>query len=137
MRANWRRALFRLWLVGTAVWLIGAVVALRPDQDATRYLNFRHAQISEDDAQARQLVTLIRVHRINGLAPNEIKAKLLDGGKLSSESADRMIELELLLSAKDHALRQVILFFAIALLPPLVLLGLGGGLAWATRRPRR
>ncbi len=137
MRANWRRVLLRLWLVGTVVWLLGALIALRPDQDLDRYLKFQHAEISEDDAQARQLVTLIRVHRINGLAPNEIKAKLLDGGKLSSESADHMIELEMLLSAKDHARRQIIVFLAVALLPPLVLLVLGGGLAWATQANRR
>ena len=133
MRANWRRGLFRLWMVGTLIWLVGAVIALRPDQQVGRYLDFQHAEIGKTDTRTRQLVTLIRVHRVNGLAPDEIKTKLLEGSDLSGDSADRMIELEMLLSAKGHAKRQVILFLAIALLPPLILLALGGALSWATR----
>ena len=120
-------------MVGTLIWLVGAVIALRPDQQVGRYLDFQHAEIGKTDTRTRQLVTLIRVHRVNGLAPDEIKTKLLEGSDISGDSADRMIELEMLLSAKGHAKRQVILFLAIALLPPLILLALGGALSWATR----
>ena len=60
MKVTRRCGLFRLWLVGTLILLIGAGLVPRPDQDVGQYLDLQHLEIDESDLQTRQLVTHIR-----------------------------------------------------------------------------
>jgi len=60
MKVIRRCGLFRLWLVGTLVLLIGAGLVLRPDREAAQYLDLQHLEIAESDVQVRQLITHTR-----------------------------------------------------------------------------
>ncbi len=84
MQLNRRHRLFRLWLVGTLVILMGAGFILRPDRDAPQYLKYQHVEIDESDLQSLRLVTYIRLLRGKGLASDQIKDGLLSNGFLSS-----------------------------------------------------
>lgn len=60
MKVIRRCGLFRLWLVGTLVLLIGTGLILRPDHDAAQYLKHQHIESAESDVQVRQLITHTR-----------------------------------------------------------------------------
>ena len=133
MQLNRRHRLFRLWLVGTLVILMGAGFILRPDRDAAQYLKYQHVEIDESDLQSRRLVAHIRVLRGEGLASDQIKDRLLSNGYFTKEVLNEMIELTTALSAKQQAEKRLTLFAAIALVPPLIILELGAALFWAGR----
>ncbi len=133
MKVTRRFGLFRLWLVGTLILLIGAGLTLRPDRDAAQYLNLQHLEIAESDLRTRQLVTHIRHLRREGLALDQIKGSVLSSTTFTNEIVDRMIEFETALRAKEQAEDQLTLFAVIALLPPLLILELGAALVWTRR----
>ena len=133
MQINRRHKLFRLWLVGTLVFLMGAGFILRPDRDAAQYLKYQHVEIDESDLQSLRLVTYIRLLQREGLASDQIKDRLLSNGFLTKEVLNKMIELKTALSAKEQAEKRLTLFAAIALVPSLIILELGVALFWAAR----
>ncbi len=133
MQPNRRHRLFRLWLVGTLVILMGAGFILRPDRDAAQYLKYQHVEINKSDLQSRQLVTHTRLLRGEGLAFDQIKDRLLNNGFLTKEVLNQLIELTTAISAKQQAEKRLTLFAAIALVPPLIILELGAALFWAGR----
>ncbi len=133
MKVIRRCGLFRLWLVGTLVLLIGAGLVLRPDRDAALYLKHQHVENAESDLQSRQLFTQIRFLRGEGLALDQIKGSVLSSSTFTNEIVDRMIEFETALRAKEQAEDQLTLFAVIALLPPLLILELGAALVWTRR----
>ncbi len=133
MKVIRRCGLFRLWLVGTLILLIGAGLTLRPDRDAARYLDLQHLEVDESDIQTRQLVTHIRFLRGEGLALDQIKGSVLSSTTFTNEIVDRMIEFETALRAKEQAEDQLTLFATIALLPPLIILELWAAVLWARR----
>ncbi len=133
MKVIRRCGLFRLWLVGTLVLLIGAGLVLRPDRDAAQYLRHQHVESAESDLQSRQLFTRIRFLRGEGLALDQIKGSVLSSTTFTNEIVDRMIEFETALRAKEQAEDQLTLFATIALLPPLIILELWAAVLWARR----
>ncbi len=134
MKVTRRCGLFRLWLVGTLILLIGAVLVLRPDRDAAQYLNLQHLEIAESDVQVRQLMTHSRFLQGKGLTFDQIKSELLNSGSLTNEVLNKMVELKAALGVRQHAKERLILFATIALFPPLIILELGVVLFWARRR---
>ncbi len=133
MQPNRRHRLFRLWLMGTLVILMGAGFILRPDRDAAQYLKYQHVEIDESDLQSRRLMAHIRVLRGEGLASDQIKDRLLSNGFLAKEVLNKMIELTTAFIAKEQAEKRLTLFAAIALVPSLIILELGVALFWAGR----
>ncbi len=133
MQPNRRHRLFRLWLVGTLVILMGTGFILRPDRDAAQYLKYQHVEIDESDLQSRRLVTQIRFLRGEGLASDQIKDGLLSNGFLTKKVSNKMIELTTAFSAKQQAEKRLTLFAAIALVPSLIILELGAALFWVGR----
>ena len=128
-----RCGLFRLWLVGTLVLLIGAGLVLRPDRDAAQYLKHQHVETAESDLQTRQLFTHIRLLQGGGLALDRIESELLNSEFLTDEVLTEMIELNAALNAKAHAKDRLTLFATVGLLLPLIILELGAALIWAPR----
>jgi hypothetical protein len=133
MKVTRRYGLFRLWLVGTLILLIGAVLVLRPDRDAAQYLNLQHVEVDESDLQTRQLVTHIRHLRGEELPLDQIKERVLSSTTFTNEIVDRMIEFETALRVKEQAESQLTLFATIALVPPLIILELWAAVLWARR----
>jgi hypothetical protein len=133
MKVTRRCGLFRLWLVGTLILLIGAGLTLRPDRYAGQYWNLQHVEVDESDIQTRQLVTHIRFLRGEGLALDQIKGSVLSSTTFTNEIVDRMIEFETALRAKEQAEDQLTLFATIALVPPLLILELWAAVLWARR----
>ncbi len=132
-RVTRRCGLFRLWLLGTLVLLIGAALVLRPDQDVGQYLDLQHLEIDESDLQTRQLMTDIRHLRGEELPLDQIKERVLSSTAFTNEIVDRIIEFETALRAKEQAVEKLTLFAAIALFPPLLILELGAALVWTRR----
>ena len=133
MKVTRRCGLFRLWLVGTLILLIGAVLVLRPDRDAAQYLNLQHLEIDESDVQVRQLITHTRYLQGKGLTFEQIKSELLNSGSLTNEVLNKVVELKAGLGVRQHAKERLMLFATIALFPPLIILELGVVLFWARR----
>ncbi len=133
MKVTRRCGLFRLWLVGTLILLIGAGLTLRPDRDAAQYLNLQHLEIAESDVQVRQLMTHTRFLQGKGLTFDQIKSELLNSGSLTNEVLNKMVELKAALGVREHAKERLTLFASVALLPPLIILELGAVLFWARR----
>ena len=133
MKVIRRCGLFRLWLVGTLVLLIGAGLVLRPDRDAAQYLDLQHVEGAESDLQSRQLFTQIRLLRGDGLTLDRIESELLNSGSPTHEVLTEMIALNAALNAKDHAKDRLTLFATVGLLLPLIILELGAALIWAPR----
>ncbi len=131
-----RHKLFRLWLVGTLIFLMGTGLILRPDRAATQYLKHQHAWIDESYIEAHQLVTIIRALQSEGLTLDQIKSRVLSKGLLTDKVSTQIAELKSALSEKDHAQERLALFATVALFPPLILLELGAVFFWA-RRARR
>ncbi len=133
MKVIRRCGLFRLWLVGTLVLLIGAGLVLRPDRDAALYLKHQHVESAETDLQVRQLITHTRYLQGKGLTFEQIKSELLNSGSLTDEVLSKVVELKAAHGVREHAKGRLILFATIALLPPLIILELGAVLFWARR----
>ena len=133
MKVTRRCGLFRLWLVGTLILLIGAVLVLRPDRDAAQYLNLQHLEIDESDVQVRQLITHTRYLQGKGLTFEQIKSELLNSGSLTNEVLSKVVELKAGLGVREHAKERLTLFATVALLPPLIILEFGAVLFWARR----
>ncbi len=133
MKVTRRCGLFRLWLVGTLILLIGAGLTLRPDRDAAQYLDLQHLEIAESDVQVRQLMTHTRFLQGKGLTFDQIKSELLNSGSLTNEVLNKMVELKAALGVREHAKERLTLFATVALLPPLIILELGAVLFWARR----
>jgi hypothetical protein len=93
MKVIRRCGLFRLWLVGTLILLIGAGLVLRPDRNAVQYLKHQHVEFAESDLQSRRLITHIRLLQGDGLTFDRIKSELLNNGSLTNEVVTEMIEL--------------------------------------------
>ncbi len=133
MKVIRRCGLFRLWLVGTLILLIGAGLVLRPDRDAAQYLKHQHIETAESDVQVRQLITHTRYLQGKGLTFDQIKSELLNSGSLTNEVLNKMVELKAALGVREHAKERLILFATIALFPPLIILELGVVLFWVRR----
>ena len=124
MKVTRRCGLFRLWLVGALILLIGAGLVLRPDRDAAQYLDLQHLEVAESDVQVRQG---------KGLTFDQIKSELLNSGSLTNEVLNKMVELKAALGVREHAKERLTLFATVALLPPLLILELGAALVWTRR----
>jgi len=133
MKVIRRCGLFRLWLVGTLVLLIGAGLVLRPDREAAQYLDLQHVESADSDLQSRQLFTQIRLLQGDGLTLDRIKSELLNSGSLTIGVLTEMIALNAALNARDHAKDRLTLFATVGLLLPLIILELGAALIWAPR----
>ncbi len=133
MKVTRRCGFFRLWLVGTLILLIGAVLVLRPDRDAAQYLDLQHLEIVESDVQVRQLMTHTRFLQGKGLTFDQIKSELLNSGSLTNEVLNKMVELKAALGVREHAKERLTLFATIALVPPLIILELWAAVLWARR----
>ena len=132
-----RPTYFRLWLVGTLVFVLAMAAFFRPDRDAAWYLEHRRAEADGADIAARQLVAHIRLLHTNRLTSDEIVSRLAINGALTGGDPAAVIALEAALRKEKEAERRLARFATVALLPPLIILELGAALLWTRRRVRK
>ena len=112
---NWNRGFFRLWLIGTVVWICLAAASILPSA-ATTYWDFRSVP-SHMGADART------TYEKSLTASND-----MGGLTRVTDPTVATIELGRRLTKADNALNS---FLWVGLLPPVVMLGVGTALAWA------
>lgn len=131
--ANRHGTVFRLWLMGTLVFVLVSALVLRPDRDAVRYIEQRQAGGGATGVAERQVTTHMRLLEPEGLTRSQITERLLINGTRSGQDPARIIEIAATLRKKEEAERRLTLFAAFAFLPPLLILELAAALLWARR----
>ena len=112
---NWARGLFRLWFVLSILWIAIWAIAMRPDQELTRY--------NESYAEAKALANDLRQSAL-GDDPTELQTALLWDKKERLRRADSKVQ-------SSHAS-----FMAFLAIGPGVAAGFlvfGAALLWALR----
>lgn len=112
---NWSRGLFRLWLVLSTIWLVIAVIVLRPDEEITLYI--------DSHRKASELAEDLRGYSDQSMT-TEQQAALLQAKEARFMAAH----------AKTLRHRGNIISISVtAFSPPILALAVGGGLLWAMR----
>jgi hypothetical protein len=123
MQISWSRGLWRLWLVGSILWVGFVAVILRPDQAISTYWDFRNVNF------------LLSVREVVALSDNPFDQAFGTAGH-SPLSPEERRNLDLRMEAKRRftdAKAKLQGFGLFGFIPPILIFSIGISLIWAAR----
>ena len=113
---NWKRGLLRLWILATAIWAVAVGLVIRIDEPITSLVEARSSLAREQAAQKA----------LRDKPAPDTTDDFWKGAFVEAE-AERVQD------ASQALVSAMIEFGLLAVFPPIVLLAVGIGLAWALR----